>query len=116
MVSIIALIFLIGFYRTCQMAQHGKLSNNEYGFFGSESWLRKYKTVGTKLLPRWPTSTTLTVFVTDWYHLSQFLWLRCLNLIVADSLLFPFWKTFIISWAATSILMFTTETIFKKDE
>ncbi len=111
-------MFLIGLYRTGQMAQHGKLSKNDKGFFGKDSWIRKYKQGQTVSFTaeRWPTSTTLTVFLTDWYHLSQFLWLRCLNLIIAESLLFPFCKTFLISWVATSILMWTTETIFKKDE
>ena len=80
MISCILLVFLIGFYRTGEMSTHGKLSKDSKSFFGAGSWVRKYKDWDTNvgLEERWFTSTTLTVFLTDFYHLSQFIWLKLL--------------------------------------
>lgn len=130
MITILFSVLLVVLYRTGQMAQHGKLTGRGDDFFGSSSSNRKYKVKKGMFIDapdtwyyrfndleykeRWPTSTTLTVFLTDWYHLSQFLWLRCLNIIIADTMTGNFWLWFFGSWVGVSGLMWATEKVFKR--
>jgi hypothetical protein len=75
-------------------------NENPTGFFGKESWLRKYKldhidrpikakrTFYTRLFnvkykERFPLSSTLLVFLTDYYHAGQFLTIKALTLALA---------------------------------
>lgn len=121
MITILFSVLLVVLYRTGQMAQQGKLTDKSQSFFGSQSWRRKYKRVNKDDYyainldkERWPTSTTLTVLFTDWYHLSQFLFLRCLNVIIADNMPGNFWLWFFGSWVVVSGLMWATEKLFTK--
>jgi hypothetical protein len=106
----ISLALSIACYSVSQLQQHGKLRwmrRNDllymFDFWGSESWVRKYKTFRVegvdapveaeqnwytrlfkiKYTERWPTSTWLTVAFTDGYHLMQFFFLLFLSLSVA---------------------------------
>lgn len=45
-----------------------------YKYAGPNSWMRKYKDCDPEKGPWFPWSTTLFVFVTDFWHLSQMLW------------------------------------------
>jgi hypothetical protein len=95
MISLLLLIPAIASYSISQLQQHNKLrwqneAENYFGFWGRNSWVRKYKREGNKTaifkvaplrwyykvlnikyLERWPTSTWLTVAATDGYHASQ---------------------------------------------
>jgi len=61
-------------YQACQ--DHGKLKGwgSPTSFFGSKQWMRKLSPFSSGAnIPRFPGSTTWLVFLTDGYHLFQFL-------------------------------------------
>jgi hypothetical protein len=79
---------------------HSVRQNNPAGFWGKESWLRKYKldhinrpipakkslynkVFKLKYQERFPLSATLLVFLTDGYHLTQFIAVNSLLLEIA---------------------------------
>jgi hypothetical protein len=81
--SITFLILAIAAYSVSQLAQHNKLKwqrNNLYGFWGEESWRRKYKEFDPEDGPLFPGSTTFFVFLTDGYHFAQMLFMLFLSL------------------------------------
>src|SRR5687768_7244559 len=103
--SLIAAVVMIALYRITQMIQHGQIkwSKDDEDFWGNESWRLKYKSDDSGFLidapenwyyklfkidykERWFTSTWLTVFATDGYHLLQFIWLKLFYLIIANHL------------------------------
>jgi len=59
------------------LAHHHSISifknRSPYSFFGKQSWVRKYKENNYELGPRFLGSTTFLVFLTDGWHLFQFL-------------------------------------------
>jgi hypothetical protein len=149
--SLIAAVVMIALYRITQLAQHGQLKLGDktgfdapWRFWGNKSYERKYKrnkvleksyahfkapynwyyrTFGIKYKERWFTSTWLTVFATDGYHLLQFLWLKLFYLIIAnhlpllgsnfitDSLLW----SFLVTWFVLGTVLWATETILKRN-
>jgi hypothetical protein len=87
MIPFILIGLSIACYSCSQLSQHGKLRwgfNNPDSFFHPGSWKRKYK-MPLEPAPnnfyyrffkivhkeRWPTSATLTVNLTDFYHCCQ---------------------------------------------
>jgi hypothetical protein len=79
---------------------HSVRRDNQAGFWGKESWLRKYKldhinrpilakkslynkVFKLKYQERFPLSATLLVFLTDGYHLTQFIAVNSLLLAIA---------------------------------
>jgi hypothetical protein len=140
--SLIAAVVMIAIYRITQLHQHGQLkwTKGFGGFFGSESWRLKYKLdendsvilidkatwyyrfINCPYKERWFTSTWLTVFATDGYHLLQFLWLKLFYLIIAnhlpllgsnfitDSLLW----SFLVTWFVLGGVLWSTEQILKR--
>jgi hypothetical protein len=79
---------------------HSVRRDNQAGFWGKESWLRKYKldhinrpilakkslynkVFKLKYQERFPLSATLLVFLTDGYHLTQFIAVNSLLLEIA---------------------------------
>jgi hypothetical protein len=121
--SLIAAVVMIVLYRMGQYHLHYGLpwSKHERDFWGVLSYRRKYKD-GGKDKPAFPGSTTWLVFVTDFYHASQFLWLKLFYLIIAnhlpllgsnfitDSLLW----SFLVTWAVLGTVLWATETILKR--
>lgn len=101
LLAILFLILAVGSYSISQLQQHGKLKwmDKGFGFWGAQSWYRKYKQKKTdrdpydfepapnnwyyklitvKYRERWFTSTWLTVAFTDGYHASQSVSFICL--------------------------------------
>jgi len=97
--------------------------NNDL-FWSMGGWIRKYKTVDGKFLPapdnayyrffklyykeRFPLSATALVFVTDGYHLMQFIWIKFMLLAVsttADG--HTNWIVFFAGWAVWGVLFNT---------
>lgn len=91
---IVAFMLALMCYSISQLQQHGKLKwmDKGFGFWGAQSWYRKYKRIvkvnepydfepapkmwyykliGSKYKERWFTSTWLTVAYTDGYHACQ---------------------------------------------
>lgn len=83
-------------------------------FWGSLSYLRKYKGMNSKGGPAFPGSTGLLVFVTDGYHLTQFIALRCFYAIIAISTP-AFWWVFLTLWVVGSGLMWAYGEIFGRN-
>jgi hypothetical protein len=145
--SLIAAIVMIALYRITQLQQHGQLKwsahKNMRGFWGEWSsdrkyklWMRSnividkvkapenwyYRLFNIKYRERWLTSTWLTVFATDGYHLLQFLWLKLFYLIIAnhlpllgsnfitDSLLY----SFLVTWFVLGGVLWSVEQILKR--
>lgn len=86
--QIILLVAAIGFYMPTQLWLFEKLKwtdpNKPYSFWGAKSDYRKYVliTIGKETHkttnPKFPGSTGPLVFLTDGYHLFQFLSWRCI--------------------------------------
>jgi hypothetical protein len=131
--SLIAAVVMIILYRMGQYQLHYGLpwSKDEEDFWGIKSHRRKYKLIKDKntglewrsSAPAFPCSTTWLVWITDFYHLSQAIWLKLFYLIIAnhlpllgsnfitDSL---FWS-FLVTWFVLGGVLWATETILKKE-
>src|SRR5688500_20374183 len=106
--SYLFLALAIACYSISQLAQHGKIkwkSKDPHGFWGESMDRRKYKNFSTVAGERWPTSTNLTVFLTDGYHLMQFFVFLFLSLSVACAIGFT-WKLFSLVWILIHICHF----------
>ena len=109
----IAFVLAVVCYTVSQLQLHGKLSEDETGFWGNDSWRNKYKYPADKALfeygkgwyyrlfkikykERFPLSATLLVSLTDGYHLMQlfFKGLLCVA-IVFYTPLFGWWDLLI---------------------
>jgi hypothetical protein len=117
---------IVAIYRSGQLAHAGQLrwSKNDDDFFGNKSYLRKYKRLTypriQPLEPAFWQSTGLLVFVTDWYHLSQWLWLHCFALLISKCITnsqLTIFQEFIV-WLAVRIglalVMWGTEKLLSK--
>jgi hypothetical protein len=69
--------------------------------FAPENWY--YKLIGSKWRERWPTSTWLTVWATDGYHLCQFIAFKFLYAAVAVQM--QSWWWFFGLWAVGSVIL-----------
>lgn len=135
--SIILFSLSIIFYTLSQLQQQGKLwkwsKDHVYGFFGTNSWERKYKLTwlpyfrsdnsasryvmeqytgksqyyrlfNIPWVEAFPGSATIFVSMTDGYHMFQSLFFK--SLITSISLLTPnFWLTFAILWCIQVVVM-----------
>jgi hypothetical protein len=136
---ILSLLFLslaIGCYTLSQLHQHGRLKwvTKGHGFFGENSYLRKYKNghadkskfqvmvpldnwyynlFKVKYREAFPLSSTILVFTTDFYHLAQFMFFNFLSLSVAIALGFAWW-TLVGVWGLIHVIHFTTYKLFTK--
>jgi hypothetical protein len=113
---------IVALYRSGALAQHGQLrwSKNDYDFFGSKSYLRKYKDNAARNGPAFWQSTGLLVAFTDWYHQSQWLWLHCFALLISKSITnsqLTIFQEFIV-WLSVrtglALVMWGTEKLLKK--
>lgn len=115
LIAFLLLIPAIAAYSIGQLVQHGKIrwSKDVFGFWGEESDRRKYhrkprtpdggywitgakvnwytRLFKIKYAERWPTSTNLTVFLTDGYHLMQFFMFIFLSLSITFAIGFDWW-------------------------
>lgn len=102
--QLLLLVISVISYGIKELWQHNKIiwMRKITGFWGQESWRRKYKGLGyfpeyptnfyyrffkIKYKERFPLSATLLVFVTDGAHLMQFIYVN--GLCLAAALLFP---------------------------
>ena len=126
MIPFILIGLSIACYSVSQLAQHSKLRwgfNNPDSFFHPGSWRRKYK-MPLEPAPnnfyyrffklvhkeRWPTSATLTVNLTDFYHASQSL--SFLTLSLGISLLAN--VNFFVVWIPVLLIHFTTYRLLQR--
>lgn len=118
LIAFLLLLPAIAAYSISQLQQHGKFllsKKSHLGFWGVDSWRRKYKSKIGKDVPRgsfdfieppnnwyykffniafvekWPTSATFTVFASDGYHLTQFLFFLFLSLSITFAIGFDWW-------------------------
>jgi hypothetical protein len=125
LISLISFALAIGCYVCSQAQQHGKLRwmnwKDDMGFLGENSDKRKYdnfrigripakvnfytRLMGVKFKERWFTSTNLTVFLTDFYHLMQFfsfiLYSLCVTLLIGFT-----WWTLVGIWLGVHAISF----------
>jgi hypothetical protein len=125
---IILLAIVAACYATLSHLMFHNTFKNPYGFFGRESWRRKYKRFQLynsgdmydfypnpnnwyyrlfkiKYKEAFPLSATTLVFVTDGYHLVQWIMLKALFLLIAlhtDGSVN--WYIFFGAWAVWSIM------------
>jgi hypothetical protein len=114
---------IVALYRATQIQIHYGLKrgkDDDYGFFGINSYLRKYKGLSAKNGPAYWQSTGLLVFTTDFYHLSQWIWLHCFALIISKCITnsqLTIFQEFIV-WLSVRIglalVMWGTEKLLKK--
>jgi hypothetical protein len=113
--SSIFLALAISCYSISQLQQHGKLAwmnpDKPFAFWGKLSHRRKYRLYNSGSGERWPTSTTLTVFLTDGYHFCQWLMFNFLSLSTTFALGFTWWTLagvwmgiHLIHWAVYKLL------------
>ena len=58
----------------------------------NDSWFRKWKPPYGLNIERWPTSSTITCFLTDAWHLAQFIFLACVfALPFTWQMITPYW-------------------------
>lgn len=107
-------LYVVGtfFYTLMELWVQGKLINMWKGdplkFWGMHSYLRKYskkpgpiptnlyyRFFGLKAKERFPGSATIFVWLTDGYHLSQFIMLNCISLVPA--IISGHWWMFLIT-------------------
>jgi hypothetical protein len=105
---LILLIISIAARSCAELALHGKLrwSDGGTGFWGEESWKRKYKNFDRLQGERWPTSTWLTVNFTDGVHACQSV--SFLTLAASLSIALPL--NFLIVWP---IILVTHAGVYK---
>lgn len=126
LIAFLLLIPAIVAYSISQLQQHGKFRlyrERSYGFWGEWSHTRKYKKTnpegwvidpddnwytrlfGIKYKERWPTSTNLTVFLTDGYHFMQFLFLLFISASITFAAGFT-WLLLLLVWILVHIIHF----------
>jgi hypothetical protein len=108
---------------------HGKLKWMDYGrgFWGEESYYRKYadpiensknnwytKFFKIKYKERWFTSTTFTVFLTDAWHLLQFLIFIFLSLGISLALELHNWQQYLAVYAGIHVVHFLTYRLLQR--
>ncbi len=122
--EIIAAVVIVVLYRSTQHQLFYGMpwSESDYGFWGTKSHLRKYKWQRESNGPDFIGSTTFLVFLTDWVHLGQWIWLKLFYLIIAnhlpllgsnlitDSLLYSFLSV----WVVLGTTLWATEQILKR--
>jgi hypothetical protein len=130
--SLIAAVVMIALYRSTQHQLFYGMpwSKEETDLWGVKSYKRKYKRnknrlgeIGTDITrPAFLGSTTWLVFLTDWVHLGQWIWLKLFYLIIAnhlpllgsnfitDSLLY----SFLVTWFVLGTVLWATEQILKR--
>jgi hypothetical protein len=118
MISLVLLLIAIGCYSLSQLHIHkkGKWQKPGTGFYDEDSDKRKYKNFDSKQGERWPTSTTWTVFLTDYYHLLQALVLVLFSLSVSIPLELgwnEFWECALV-WSLSHLTHFFTYWILQK--
>lgn len=113
LIAFLLLLPAIAAYSISQLQQHGKLKYKDIrGFWGQwssdrkyESWKRSgividkvqapntwyYRFFKIKYKERFPLSATLLVFLTDGYHLTQFLFFLFLSLSITFAIGFDWW-------------------------
>ena len=136
--SLLLFALSVVFYALKESAAHGKLkwSGDPYGFWGSESYERKYKRnymfedtykkydapknwyyklSGVKYREKFPLSSTLLVMFTDGVHLSQtaFKLLLCASIVLYKPWL-VWWKDALIYWLVFSLVFAVFYRIFSK--
>lgn len=115
MIAAILLILAIVAYSCSQLLIHGKfrwMSKDPYGFWGEESYVRKYKlppgmvqNEKDRYKERFPLSTTFLVFLTDGYHLMQFIFFLSLSLSFTFAISFS-WVKFGLVWGGIHVCHF----------
>lgn len=120
------IIFIIGSvaYAIKDLISQGKLkfASDPTGFWGEHSYLRKYKNPYVDAPNNWyykrfkinykeafPGSATCLVFLTDGFHLMQFVMLKCMA--IAPAVLLGVWWLFIpirITWWIVFNVTYTT--------
>lgn len=133
LIAFLLLIPAIACYTLSQLQQHGKLiwGKNDFNFWGTFSYKRKYKwDVYTKLnidapstlyyrffkikyRERFPLSATALVFLTDGYHLMQFLMFIFLSLSITFAIGFDWWLLAGV-WSGMHITHFLTYKLLQK--
>lgn len=136
LLAFLLLIPAIAAYSISQLVIHKKFKwmTRGFGFFGEDSYLRKYKNIHpdkTKFQVQIPKdnwyynffniryreafflSSTALVFVTDVYHLSQFLFLLFLSASVTFALGFT-WLLLLLVWILVHIIHFLIYKLFQK--
>lgn len=131
LLSLLSFAIGIAAYTVSQLQQHGKLrwSKSTYGFFGHDSHLRKYKNISepgrlyeiTKAPSNWYYNTfkikyreafflssTILVFLTDFYHASQFLFFLFISLSVVPILGWTYGIAFWIVAHITHFILYRT--------
>lgn len=94
------------------MHQKLRWMKDDTGFWGAKSWKRKWKLaegfnreVVATGKERWPTSSTLTVFLTDGYHFCQFLFIILFSIsAVSYEQIVNRWVDFGIYWGVWHIV------------
>jgi hypothetical protein len=137
LISLSSLALAIGFRSISELTQHGKFilsRKNHLGFWGVDSWRRKYKSRIGKDVPRgsfdfidapsnwyykffniyyvekWPTSATFTVMFTDGMHLMQSLSFLSLSACVSLLSGISFWYV----WLGVLAVHFGVYRVFQK--
>jgi len=113
MISLPLFALSVVFYTLSQMSIHGKLSKDPASWFGSASWLNKYKKPLQappnnryyklfKILhkERFPGSATIFVTFTDSYHFFQF----CFKILLTLSIVF--YRPVFGAWLSDALLYF----------
>lgn len=128
LLSLLSFSLGIAAYSVSQLQQHGKLrwqdeAKNYFGFWGRNSWVRKYKREGSKTaifkLPkahnwyhklfklkyveRFPLSATFLSFLTDGYDFCQFLFFIFISLSVVPII---GWTYGIAFWILAHVIHF----------
>lgn len=116
-IGVLCLIASVGCYSLSQLQQHGKLrwmdETKPFNFIGRQSHRRKYKNYNSASGERWFTSTTLTVFLTDFYHLMQFFMFIFLSLSITFAAGFDWWLLIKI-WSGIHLLHFGVYKMFQR--
>jgi hypothetical protein len=122
-------------YGVSQLVQHGQFRwmTNDDGFWGHDSYIRKYKLVkGARLSPgvgwyykffkikykeRFPLSATFLVLATDGYHLCQslFFFFLSLGIYLTGINIFDYWLwDFLTVWFGVLFVHWLTRQILSK--
>lgn len=95
LIAFLLLFPAIACYTLGQLQQHSKLKwmdeAKPFNFIGRQSHRRKYKNYNSASGERWFTSTNLTVFLTDFYHLMQFFMFNFLSLSITFAIGFDWY-------------------------
>jgi hypothetical protein len=116
--QVILVIASIGLYIPTQLWCFGTLKwskdSKPGGFWGAFSDHRKYKGSNKMRGPAFPGSTGPLVFLTDGYHLFQFLSWRCIYGAVALGTPYPLW-VFVGMFFGMPFFFWLSQELFSKD-